>query len=175
MTSSSGTALVELLADPTPVRRELDRRLSERRHSSVAEAQKEQLERELARYEKAISRLIEAYQEELITIDELRSRIAELRKRTNAAKSQLNAITDQIHDEETYLRLSENFETFLASLHERAQTLSVEERQKVIRQVVKEVQVGSDNVVIKHSIPSSDGGSASGYLLRLGSSFSAAQ
>jgi len=162
-------AVIELLANPTLVRRELDRRLSERRRSSPAKKQKEQLDRELARYEKASSRLIEAYQEELITLDELRSRITGLRKRTNAAKSQLNGITAQIHNEETYLRLSENFETFLARLHERAQTLSVEDRQKVLRLVVKEIHVGRDNVVIKHSIPSSDGGSASGYRLRLGS------
>jgi site-specific DNA recombinase len=161
-------AVVELLADPALVRQELSRRLTERR-SSPSKKQKEQLQRELARHEKASSRLIEAYQEELITIDELRGRIAELRKRINAARAQTDAIDAHIQDEETYLRLSENLDTFLAGLHKRAQTLSVEERQRVLRQVVKEIHVGRDRVTIKHSIPPSDGGSATSYPLCLGS------
>ena len=161
-------AVVELLANPALVRQELSRRLTERR-SSPSKKQKEQLQRELARHEKASIRLIEAYQEELITIDELRGRIAELRKRINAARAQTDAIDAHIQDEETYLRLSENLDTFLAGLHERAQTLSVEERQRVLRQVVKEIHVGRDRVTIKHSIPSSDGGSATSYPLCLGS------
>jgi len=161
-------AVMELLADPTLVRQELDRRLEEQRSSNPTQKQKERLQRELARYQKAVERLIEAYQEELISLEELRARIPELRRRTNAGNAQLEALEGQLIDRETYLRLAENLETFLSTLHERAQTLSVEERQKVLRLVVKEVHVDHDNVIIKHSLPPSDGDSESGYRLRLG-------
>lgn len=166
-------AVVDLLADPSLVQQELDRRLSEREQSSPAKNHEEELQRELTRYEKASSRLIEAYQEELITLEELRGRIGDLRKKMNAAKAQLDAVAAQMHNEEVYLRLCENFETFLANLYERAQTLSVEDRQKVLRLIVKEIHVGQNGIVIKHSIPSSEGGPTSGYPLRLGSQYPA--
>jgi hypothetical protein len=93
----------------------------------------------------------------------------ELRRRINAASTQLEALEAQLIDREAYLRLSENLETFLSTLHERSQTLSVEERQKILRLVVKEVQVDHDKVVIKHSIRPSDGDSGLSYQLRWGS------
>ncbi len=159
-------AVVELLSDPALVREELDRRLEERRRSSTTRKQKERLRKEVARYQKAVARLIEAYQEELISLEELRARIPELRSRKNAASAQLEALESQLIDQEAYLKLAENLESFLTRLQERSQTLSVEKRQKVLRLVVKEVQVDDDRIVIKHSIAPTDGDPGSGYRLR---------
>jgi site-specific DNA recombinase len=159
-------AVVELLADPALVRQELDRRLEERRRSSTTQAQEERLRKEVVRYQKAVARLIEAYQEELISLEELRVRIPELRSRENAAAAQLHTLQAQLVDQEAYLKLAENLESFLSRLQERARTLSIEERQKVVRLVVKEVQVDDDRVVIKHSIGPTDGDPGSGYRLR---------
>jgi site-specific DNA recombinase len=158
-------AVLELLADPGLVRQELDRRLEERRQSSTTRKQEERLRREVARHQQAVARLIEAYQEGLISLEELRARIPELRRRENAAAAQLQALEAQLTDEETYLKLAESLETFLARLHERAQTLSVEERQKVLRLVVREVQIDGDRIVIKHSIAPTDGDPDPGYRL----------
>jgi hypothetical protein len=44
-------------------------------------------------------------------------------------------------------------EGFLTRLHDAAKSLDVTDRQRVLRLVVKEVQVGPEAVVIKHSIP----------------------
>ncbi|MBM3288190.1 MAG: recombinase family protein [Candidatus Eisenbacteria bacterium] len=162
-------AVVELLAHPAVVRQELDRRLEERRQSSTTQKQKDRLLREVARHQNAVKRLIEAYQEELISIEELRARIPELRTRENAASAQLVALEAQLIDQQVYLKLAENLESFLTRLEERAQTLSVEERQRVLRLVVKEVQVDRDRIVIKHCISPTDGDSGSGYRLRGGS------
>lgn len=167
-------AVTQLLADPALVRQELDRRLEEQRSSNPTQKQKQGLQRELARHQKAVKRLIDAYQEDLISLDELRALIPELRRRTNAANAQLEALEGQLLDRETYMQLAENLETFLSTLHERAQTLSVEERQKILRLVVKEVLVDHNKVVIKHSIPPSDGHPGSGYPLRLGGPLAAA-
>jgi site-specific DNA recombinase len=158
-------AVVELLADPALVLKELDRRLEERRRSATTQTQEERLRREVARHQKAIVRLIEAYQEELISLEELRARIPELRSRENAASSQLQALQAQLTDQEAYLKLAESLESFLARLEERAQALSVEERQKVLRLVVREVQVDGDRIVIKHSIAPTNSDPGSGYRL----------
>ena len=68
-----------LLADPALVQGELDRRLTEMRASSPATSERARLERELARTAKAIARLVQAYQEDLLTLDELRARMPDLR------------------------------------------------------------------------------------------------
>lgn len=159
-------AVVELLSDHSLVRQELDRRLEEQRCSNPTQNQKQRLERELTRHRKAMGRLIEAYQEELITLEELRTRMPELRSRENGVTAQLGALAAQLVDREVYLRVAANVERFLSALRERAQTLSVDERQKVLRLVVKEVQVDQQQVIIKHSIRPPEGESGLGYRLR---------
>jgi site-specific DNA recombinase len=151
-------AVIELLADPSLAKQELDERLAEQRRSNPTRKQKRQLRTELLRYQKAVARLIEAYQEELISLDELRERIPELRQKENAARAQLETIEARLIDEQAHLRLADSLETFLKRLRKRAQTLSVEERQQILRLVVKEVQVDGDKLIIKHSIPTSGGG-----------------
>lgn len=159
-------AVTGLLADPDLVRQELARRLAQRRSSSPTRKQKQGLRRELARHYKAVTRLIQAYQEELISLEELRERIPGLRQKENAARAQLDAIEAQLIDQETQLRVADSLGSFLATLRERAQTLSVRKRQQILRLVVNEVQLDGDKVVIRHSIPAPDGASEPGYRLR---------
>jgi site-specific DNA recombinase len=154
-----------LIADPELIRGELDRRLQELRATSPIAAQKAQLERGLRRTERAIHRLVEAYQEELITLQELRGRTPELRKMAAALRAQLEGLEAQAMDRETYLQLAENLEGFLARLRTSAQTSSIAERQRVLRLLVKEVLVGPERVVIRHSIPTPRGDPGPGYRL----------
>jgi site-specific DNA recombinase len=51
------------------------------------------------------------------------------------------------------LRLTETLTTFMARLHSSAQTLDIAERQRIVRLLVKEVLVGDDTIIIRHSIP----------------------
>ncbi len=53
--------------------------------------------------------------------------------------------------------------------HQRPRDLTVEQRQQIIRLVVREVLIGEDDVTIRHSIPVPTGDQPPGYLLRLGS------
>jgi site-specific DNA recombinase len=154
-----------LMADPELIRAELDRRLHELQATSPIAAQNAQLERELRRTERAIHRLVEAYQEELITLDELRRRTPELRKKAAALRAQLKALEAQALDRETYLQLAENLEGFLVRLRSAAESSSIAERQRVLRLLVKEVLVGPERVVIRHSIPSPRGDPGPGYRL----------
>ena len=155
-----------LLTDPQLIHAELERRLEELRAASPITAQKAQLERELRRTERAIHRLVEAYQEELIALDELRRRTPELRKKATSLQAQLDALEAQAVDRERYLQLAENLEGFLARLSQAARSSSIPERQRVLRLLVREVLVGPERVVIRHSIPSSRGDPGPGYRLR---------
>jgi recombinase-like zinc beta ribbon protein len=147
-----------LLADRTLIAAELDRRLAELRTANPAKAQRSRLELELTRTSATMARLLEAYQEGLLTLDELRARMPELRRKETTLRSKLDALDSQVLDHETYLALAENLESFLARLREKVDSSSVEERQQILRLVVREIRPGPQRVVIRHSIPTPPGG-----------------
>ncbi len=160
--------ITALLSDPALIQQELDRRLTELRTVNPTTAQKSRLELELTRTTMAMTRLVEAYQEGLLSLDELRSRMPALRKNESTVRSQINALEAQLLDRETYLKLAENLESFLARLRDAATSSSVEDRQRVLRLIVKEVLVGPERIVIRHSIPTPGSDPTPGYLLRGG-------
>jgi site-specific DNA recombinase len=158
-----------LLADPTLVQAELDRRLAELRATNPATAERARIERDYTRATKAITRLLQAYQEDLLTLEELRSRMPDLRAKQASLQAALDALDAAHIDQEAYLKLAENLEGFLARLRDNTEAATVEDRQKVLRSVVKEVLVGPERVTLRHSIPVRDHPFLSpGYPLRWG-------
>jgi site-specific DNA recombinase len=155
-----------LLANPTLVRGELDRRLAELHAANPATATRARLEREQARTATAISRLVEAYQEQLLSLNELRGRMPALRAKQQTLHAQLDALEAQLADQQTTLKLAENLEGFLGRLRDTATTASVPERQRVLRLLVKEILIGPERVVVRHRIPVTSPEPAPGYLLR---------
>jgi site-specific DNA recombinase len=145
-----------LLADPALIQGELDRRLHQLRATNPATSERARLERDLTRTTKAIGRLVQAYQEDLLTLDELRATMPDMRAKQTSLQSSLDALDTAHIDQETYLKLAENLESFLARLRDNTDSVTVEDRQKVLRSVVKEVLVGPERVVIRHSIPVRD-------------------
>lgn len=158
-----------LLEDPTLVRAEIDRRLAALRTEHPAARRRETIERDLTRATAAVERLIEAYQEQLISLDELRARMPGLRKRQSTLQAQLDTLASELHDAETYLKLADTLEGFLGRLADGLDQLSIEDQQRILRLVVREVLVGGDQdkITIRHSIPAPTGGpDAAGCPLR---------
>ena len=160
--------VIQLLSHPALVRAEIDRRLTELRTDHVGDVQRDVATKELARLRAGMTRLIEAYQEQLISLDELRTRMPSLRQRETTLQAQLATLEAERLDAEAYVTLAESLEGFLAKLQDAAQSLEVADRQRVLRLVVKEVRVGPDSIVIRHSIPLPGHGPTPGYLLRPG-------
>jgi site-specific DNA recombinase len=157
-----------LLEDPALVRAEIDRRLHALRTEHPAARRREALERDLTRAAGAIERLIEAYQEQLLSLDELRARMPALRKRQTTLQAQLDALDADLHDAETYLKLADTLEGFLTRLGDGLDQLNPEEQQRILRLVVREVLIGGDEdkITIRHSIPTPNGGPNGSYPLR---------
>jgi site-specific DNA recombinase len=157
-----------LLEDPALVQAEIDRRLQALRTEHPATKRRDALQRDLARAESAITRLIEAYQEQLISIDELRGRTPPLRKSQSTLRAQLDALDAELHDAETYLKLADTLEGFLGRLTDGLDQLDVAEQQRILRLVVREVLIGGDDdtITIRHSIPTPTGPNDPSYLLR---------
>ena len=161
--------MLALLDDPTLIQAEIDRRLQTLRAEHPATVRRDALQRDLARAQNAIRRLLDGYQEQLITLGELRARTPELRKREATLQAQFDALDAELHDAEAYLKLAETLDGFRARLCTTAETMTVEQRQQIIRLVVREVLIGEDDVMIRHSIPVPTRDQPPGYLLRSGS------
>ena len=145
--------ITDLLADPALIRAEINRRLDQLRTADPTTAQQHRLEQALAKASAAITRLINAYQEGLISLDELRERMPALRARETSLSGQLQAVAAHLVDREEYLKLAENLEGFLTRLHSTAATATIPERQRVLRLLVKDVLIGPERITIRHSIP----------------------
>jgi site-specific DNA recombinase len=145
--------VIRLLEDPTLIQQELDRRLTAARSSDPAKKREQSLQRELMHVGKGIERLLSAYQEALMSIEQLRERMPALRQREQALRAELQAVADRANDQATLLRLAETLAAFLSRLHGAADTLSITERQRIVRLVVKDVLIGDDTITIRHSIP----------------------
>jgi site-specific DNA recombinase len=172
-----------LLADPALIRAEITKRLEAARTADPATRQRKQLELALAKAGTGITAMIEAYAEQLITIDELRARMPHLRARQTSLCGQLDALDAQLADRDACLKLAGDLEGFLAQLRGNAATATVEDRQRVLRLLVKDILIGPEKITIRHRIPArtdssaarqrdpgpdTEGDHSQGYLLRWG-------
>jgi len=145
--------VMRLFEDPDLIGNEINRRVQGSRNYNPATVRKETVSKEITRVKNGIDRLLDAYQEGLMQLPELRSRVSVLRKKDAALSSELQAIESRMVDEETHLKLINGMGEFLSRIRNSAESLHVSDRQKVLRLAVKEILVGQDTVTIKHSIP----------------------
>jgi site-specific DNA recombinase len=145
--------VLRLLEDPTLVETELARRREAARQADPTRQRVDELTRQRVRVATATDRLVTAYQQELVTLEELRARMPALRTEQHAIAAELQAIETAAVDEARYLRLSEMLADFRARLRARAETLDMMERQKIVRLVIKEIRISPDAITICHSLP----------------------
>ena len=148
-----------LLADPALIRAEITKRLEQARTADPATRQRNSCELALAKAGTGITAMIEAFSEQLITIDELRARMPHLRSREANLRRQIDALDAQAADRDAYLKLADDLEGFLAQLRGNAATATVEDRQRVLRLLVKDILIGPEKITIRHRIPARPGGS----------------
>jgi site-specific DNA recombinase len=147
------TEVIRLLEDPTLIQQELDRRLAVARAADPTTQREGTLQRDLVRVDKSIERMLTAYQEDLLSLEQLRERMPFLRQREQALRTELQSIAEQTRERAMYLSLAQTLSMFLGRLRVAADTLDMLERQRIVRLVVKEVLVADDAIVIRHSIP----------------------
>jgi site-specific DNA recombinase len=145
--------IMRLLEEPTLIQSEIERRREVARNADPLRKRDEELRREQARLEKNIERLVTAYQEELVTLPQLRQRMPQLRKQAQAIEWELQSFEMAAVDDAKYVQLAQSLTTFRTKLLSRAETLAVRERQQILRLVMKEVLVDRDNITLRHSIP----------------------
>jgi site-specific DNA recombinase len=148
--------VLRLLHAPELVRAEIERRVQAHAQSSPVQQRKANVAGELQRTQQSIDKLLDAYQENLVSLSDLRNRAPDLRKRQAALEKELQNLTVQAMEGDRLTALNTSLENFLATLKQTANTLSIAERQKIIRLVVKDIIVNMDTITINHCIPVSD-------------------
>ena len=139
--------------NPQLIQSEINRRIAAANDSTTESQRIMALRGELSRNKNQRGRLLDAYQENLITLDELRARNAPLQTRQRSILSELKALQTCELDREAQLTLAATVQQFLMRMRRGAHSLSLGERQRIVRLLIREVQVGKESVTICHSIP----------------------
>lgn len=145
-------SVVELLRQPALIQKEIDKRIAETRKADPMLNQKTFLEKQKAKSMKAMDKLLDAYQEGLIPLEQLRKRMPELQKRVNETVKQIQYI--QTHEITFGKQLSLlDITTFTKQMEHKLEELDIMAKRKIIKLLIKEIIVESETIHIRHSIP----------------------
>ncbi len=145
--------ILRLLRTPQLIQAELERRRTESLNSSAVQQRQEQVSRELTRLGQQMDKLLDAYQEGLIALADLRKRSPEIKKKLGALEQEQQNLKVRAVEDKRWIEVSNSMDTFLGRLNETAQTMTPVERQKLLRLLVKQITVGKDLITVHHSIP----------------------
>lgn len=144
--------ILKLLQDPDLIQREIEKRIEATKNGSPVIHQKIVIEKQKTKLMLSMDKLLDAYQEGLISISQLRKRIPELQKRVNATKKELENLKTHELALDQRLQLLDK-ESFISQIDQKVDHLDIKEKKKILRLLVKEIVVGDDIIEIKHSIP----------------------
>ena len=145
--------VLALLENPQLIESEINRRLAATNDTTSAGRRMEALRDALSRNKTQRRRLLDAYQADLLTLDELRERNGPLQTQQRSILSEIKAVHAFELDRESQLSLVSTVEQFLTRMREGAHSLSLAERQRIVRLLIREVRIGKESVTICHSIP----------------------
>jgi len=149
--------ILELLRAPELIQAELERRRLDNLNSSPVQQRQEQLERELSRSKQQMDKLLDAYQEDLLSLADLRQRAPELKKKIGALEQEQQSLKMRAVEDQRWMEMNQSMNTFLSRLNQAADKLTNVDRQKIVRLLVKQIDVGKDTITIHHSIPFGQG------------------
>ena len=116
------TQVKRLLEDPLLIRTELERRRDEGLRTNPIEQRRHRVQHDIQRVNQQIDKLLDAYQEGLLGLGELRQRMPALRKKQAAAQEELESAHWQALADEQLRQLDQSLETFLGRLKQSLKT-----------------------------------------------------
>ncbi len=132
-----------LLESPERIRAELRRRIDTARDTAPARRRVADLQGERSRCQAQSRRLLDAYQESLVSLDELRVRNEPLQTRLRGIEAELKSLQSAELERASGLTLALHVSQFLERMREGEQTMVVADRQRLLCLLVREVQVGA--------------------------------
>lgn len=142
-----------LLSDPEVLRMQYEQGRGDPAVDVRAEQERARLERKLTALDREVTRLIDAYQAEVIELADLAERRHRIEDHGRMLRERVREIEQQRADRAAELRLLEGVDAFCASVRGAMEEPSFEVQQKVIQLVVNRMVVEDSRVIIEHVVP----------------------
>lgn len=139
-----------LLRNPDRVRQEYQRRLNEEPSKQVAET--EQISAMIQKVKRGIARLIDAYEDGLLTKPEFEPRLRNAKQRLSKLEAEIEAASDQATQEDELRLVIGQFEDFAQRVSEGLDQGDWTARREIIRALVKRIEIGTENVRVVYKV-----------------------
>jgi site-specific DNA recombinase len=140
----------DLLRDPERMRKEYQRRLNDdNNEASLALRQNEAV---INKVKRAIARLIDAYEDDLLTKEEFEPRVRQSRTRLSQLQEEHAKLTQRANEQEELRSVIHHLEEFSQQLSAGMVTLDWTSKREVIRALVKRVEIGKEDVRVVYRV-----------------------
>lgn len=142
-----------MLADPAVLRTQYTQGCGDPAVHVRAEQERVRLERKLAALDREVTRLVDAYQAEVIELTELAERRRRIDDHGRMLQERVREIAQQRSERRAELRLLEGVDAFCTSIREAMEEPSFTVQQQVLQLVVNRIVVEDNQVIIEHVVP----------------------
>ena len=156
-------SLTNMLENPELIKREVKKRLSEEKNEPIR-LKITQLASAKSQLEIEMDRLLDIYQEGLLSLENFKGRMSKLQHQINDLKRQKKSLDGGVNRRQL-LELEDAVQAFSDQLKKSNYNLPLEEKRRILRMLVQEVVLFKDSVTIKHIIPLDT--ASSGQIARL--------
>lgn len=146
-------ALCEWLKQPQMLQKEVETWQLSQQNAQAAHQETARLEGACRHLQGQIDRLVDAYQQGAIEVDELKDRRQRLEASLQATRARAMALQAQHADEARLKRLGADIEAFAAAMRDGMEALDFAGRQRLVRLLVERIVVKGEDVTIEHAIP----------------------
>ena len=98
-------------------------------------------------------RVVDAYQNGVIDLNELQQRKERIEEREQFLNQLLKDVDRRLEEVGRQVDLREGIEAFASRIQRALENPSFEDRQRILRLVIDRIEVGEEEIVIKHAIP----------------------
>jgi len=145
--------VINLINNPTLIEAEMARRVNENQERKPLADRFKDINKELQRISKSRDKLLDAYQDgESLTLDELKARLKTLELKQKVLLKEKKSIQDFQENEETINSMNTRMEGLQLKI-KNSDTLSVVDKQNVLRLLVEDIIITGDQIEIRHCIP----------------------
>jgi site-specific DNA recombinase len=141
-----------LLADPARVERELHRRLEGDDADERQQQADQNLEAQIDRIRRGINRLIDAYEQEMLTKEEFEPRITSARRQLSQLQEQLQQRVDQAARGREMRLVIDNLETFSKQVASGLEEADWQTRREIICTLVKRIELDPKDLTIVYRV-----------------------
>jgi site-specific DNA recombinase len=146
--------LKRLLGDPEALLEQFQKAAQEARGAGDLDQERaRRLEGQLRRLDREEQRLIDAYQEGVITLEELGQRRQKARQQREAVSARQKEQERQLQEAEKARALLLDLRSFCGRVCARLDAVTFAERQQLMQLLIERVIVGEDTLEIRHVIP----------------------